>query len=551
MLGRTLGIDLGSSAIKVVELRQTLRGIELVRVETIPVAPEATADPSAQPVEATAAEATGAGDPEAGATTPPALAPELATALRSWAEPSMLAGARLVCAIPGDRVARRRLHLPFRDRRRIAQAVPFEVESETPFDLEDVFVDWERVGGEAGTAEIVATVTPRREVAMRLNALRECGVLPRVLEVEGLVLANLAEWIPLPGTRLLLDLGHRKTTLCLTVDGAPRFARTLPLGGAHLTAALARERSVSFEEAERSKERDGVIGAAGAAGALRVLDRLARDLLRTLGGLDAMLGAAADKSIDGIVLIGGGARLQRIDSFLAERTGIPTARLSIAPASPASALLAGGDPLRFAPALALALRGTLKARTQTNLMRDEFAPRRDLFRIARELRGSVGWAAAALALLIATGLNAIVLEARRASRLEAELAAIWQQAAPGRPLPANVSRALQDTLQQAQQRADLLGIYGGNLSALDLLAEISKLVPPDLAVVFEELSIDGQVVRVRGHTESFAAVDRLRAALAGFPNFGDIRVSEVQADATRGGNNFSVTISLAKAGPPR
>jgi general secretion pathway protein L len=541
MLGRTLGIDLGSSAIKVVELRQTLRGIDLVRIEAIPV------PPAPPPVEVPAGES----GSEAAEPGPTGLAPEIAAALRDWAAGADLAGARILCAIPGERVARRRLRLPFRDRRRISQAVPFEVESETPFELEDVFVDWEMVGGEAGSAEIVATVTPRREVAMRLLALRECGVLPRVLEVEGLVLANIAEWVALPGTRLLLDIGHRKTTLCLTVDGAPRFARTLLVGSAHLTEALARERGISFEEAERSKQRDGILGAARAEGAVRVLDRLARDLLRTLGGLEGMLGGAADKAIAGIVLLGGGARLQRLDTFLTERTGIPTERLAIAPDSPAGALIAGGDPLRFAPALALALRGTMKARTQTNLLREEFAPPRDLGRIVRALRGSAAWAGLALALMIAVSINSIALESRRATRLEAELQQIWQQAARGRPMPANVSRALQDTLQQAQQRADLLGIYGGSLSALDLLGEISRLVPPDLAVIFEELSIDGQVVRIRGHTESFAAVDRLRASLAGFPSFGDIRVSEVQADAARGGNNFSITISLAKAGATR
>jgi general secretion pathway protein L len=535
MIGRTLGIDIGSHAIKVVELRQTLRGIELVRVEAIAVPPPAPAGVAADGSSADEGPAAALGEAglDSATAAPPAFAPEVAAALRDWAASGTTAGARVVCAIPGERVARRRMRLPFRDRRRIAQAVPFEVESETPFELEDVFVDWELVGGGSAAAEIVATVTPR------------------VLEVEGLVLANIAEWIPLPGTRLLVDVGHRKTTLCLTIDGAPRFARTLPIGGSHVTEALARERNVSFDEAERSQLRDGVLEVPGAAAAVRVLERLARDLLRTIGGLDGIVGGASDKAIEGLVLIGGGARLQRLDQFFAERIGIPTARLSVAPGPPAGALLAGGDPLRFAPALALALRGTMKARTQTNLLRDEFAPRLDLGRIGRHLRGSAGWAALALVLAIAVGANSIVLESSRARRLEAELAQIWQQAAPGRPVPANVSRALQDTLLQAEQRADLLGIYGGSLSALDLLGEISRLVPPDLAVIFEEMSIDGQVVRIRGHTESFAAVDQLKASLSAFPNFGDIRVSEVQADSARGGNNFSVTISLAKAGGAR
>jgi len=540
MLGRSLGVDVGSHAIKVVELRQTLRGIELVRVQAIPVPAAA-----AEPVPAPAAEPAVGGDQAPVGPAP--FAPEVAAALREWAAGESLSGQRVVCAIPGDRVARRRMVLPFRDRRRIAQAVPFEVESETPFDLDDVFVDWELVGGGPASAEVVATVVPRREVALRLSALRDAGLAPRVLEVEGLALANLAEWVELPGTRLLIDLGHRKTTLCLTVAGAPRYARTLPIGGRHLTEALAADLGVSLDEAERRKQRDGLIGTAGAATA-RALERLARDLLRTLGGLEPVLGASADKAIDGIVLLGGGARLQRIDGWLAERTGIPTARLAVAPGSPAGALLAAGDPLRLAPALALALRGTLKARTRTNLMQKEFAPRIDLGRFGRQLRGTAFWAGLALLLAIAAGANKIALESRRADQLEAELAQIWQQAAPGRPVPADVSRALVETLHQTQQRAELLGIYGGNLSALDLLGEISRLVPANLAVIFEELSIDGQVVRIRGHTDSFAAVDQLKAALAGFPQFTDIRVSEIQADATRGGNNFSVTISLAKAG---
>jgi general secretion pathway protein L len=544
MLGRSLGLDVGSHSVKVVELRQTLRGIELVRVSAVPVeepGPDGSAPAPDAGVE-------GGGEP--GAVTP-AFGPATAQAIRECASAAEVGTDRVVCAIPGERVSRRRMHLPFRDRRRIAQAVPFEVESETPFELDEVFVDWEFTGSGPAGADVIATVVPRREVAGRLQALRDAGLAPRVLEVEGLVLANLAEWVELPGTRLIVDLGHSRTTLCLLVGGAPRAARTLPLGGRHLTEAIARERGVPLVEAERVKCRDGVLGVAGAEGSpagARALDRLARELVRSLGGLEGVLGASPEKAIEGMVLIGGGARLQRIDGFLAERTGIPTSRLTVAPGSPAGALLAAGDPLRFAPALALALRGTLKARTRMNFLQAEFAPRLDLRRYGSRLRGTAILAGVALALALGAGANRIAVQSQRAERVETELAALWNQAAPGRPLPSDVPGALQQTLREAQQRADLLGIYGGSLSALDLLVEISKLVPADLAVVFEELSIDGQVVRIRGHTPSFAAVDQLKAALAGFPHFADIRVAEVQADSARGGNNFSVTISLAKAG---
>jgi type IV pilus assembly protein PilM len=516
MLGKSTGLDLGSHSIKLVELRQSLRTVELGRIAAAPVAPGAT------PLEALAEAAASLG----------------------------LAGERVVCALPGDRVARRPIHFPFRDRRRIAQAVPFEVESETPFDLDEVFVDWELVGDQRAAADVVATVVPRAQVARQLEALRDAGVETRLLDVEGMVLANLAGFLDLPGTRLLADLGHRKTTLCLLVDGIPRAARTLPIGGRLLTEAIARERDVAWEEAERVKHRDGVLGADLAPtspAAARALERLVRELVRTVGGFESALGAPPEKAVDEITLLGGGARLQRIDEYLGAQLGIRSARLSVPPGEIPGAFLAAGDPLRFAPALALALRGTLRSRTRMNFLQAEFAPRVDVRRIARQLRSTAVLAAIALALALFAGGSRITAQSGRADALEAQLGQIWTAAQPGKPVPANVARSLEQALRDAQQRAEFLGIYGGKLSALDILTEISKLVPKDLAIIFEELSIDGQVVRFRGHTPSFAAVDQLKTALAAFPSFGEIRVSEIQADSNRGGNTFSVTIGLAQA----
>jgi type IV pilus assembly protein PilM len=515
MLGKSLGLDLGSHSIKIVELRQNLRTVEVARLQAVAVA-------------------NGANELDV---------------LRDCAQALGLAGERVVTAVPGDRVARRAMHFPFRERRRIAQAVPFEIENETPFDLDDVFVDWELVGEDRAASDVLASVVHRTEVASRLEALRDAGLGARVLEVEGLALANLAAFVEMPGTRLLIDLGHRKTTLCLLVDGVARAARTLPLGARLLTEAIARERNLDWDEAENAKCRDGVFGAdlAPSSPAIeRALTRLVRELVRTVGGFESALGAPPEKAIDEITLLGGGARLQRVDEYLSAQLGIRCARFSVPPGESTGAFLAAGDPLRFAPALALALRGTFRARTRMNFLQAEFAPRLDLRRILGQFRGSLVLAGIALVLLLATGVARVAIQNQRAAALEAELAQIWNQVQPGKPMPSNVSRGLEGALREAQQRADFLGIYGGNLSALDILTEISKLVPKDLDVIFEEMSIDGQVVRFRGHTKSFAAVDQLKTALAAFPHFGEIRVAEIQADSARGGNNFSVTIGLTQ-----
>jgi len=515
MLGKSTGLDLGSHSIKLVELRQSFRQVEVGRLAAAPVPQGATPR----------------------------------DALRDAAETLGLRAERVVAALAGDRVARRAMRFPFKDRRRIAQAVPFEVESETPFDLDSVFVDWEPVGERGANAEVIATIVPRAEVAAEIEGLRAANVEPRLLEVEGLALANLAAFVELPGTRLLVDLGHRKTTLCLLVDGAARAARTLPIGGRALTEGIARERGIEWDDAERLKHRDGVLGPdlrPTSPAAERALSRLVRELVRTIGGFESALGMPPEKAIDEVTILGGGARLQRIDEYLAAQLGIKTARFTVPPGDATGAFLAAGDPLRYAPALALALRGTLRSRTRTNFLMDEFAPRLDLRRFGAQFRGTAVLAAIALVLALASAAVSVVFESRRAAGLEAQLAQIWSEAQPGKPVPTDVAKSLDQALRDSQQRAEFLGIYGGNLSALDVLTEVSKLVPKDLAVIFEELSIDGQVVRLRGHTPSYAAVDQLKTALAAFPHFGEIRVSEIQSDSQRGGNTWSITIGLSK-----
>jgi Tfp pilus assembly protein PilN len=104
---------------------------------------------------------------------------------------------------------------------------------------------------------------------------------------------------------------------------------------------------------------------------------------------------------------------------------------------------------------------------------------------------------------------------------------------------------MKEAVRRSQQRADTLGIYRGNLSALQVLTEISSRVPEGLDVIFEELSIDRQVIQIKGHTPSFENVDRLVAELEKYAPFSEITPGETTKDARRGGRTFSLRISLS------
>ena len=514
ILKNVLGLDLGSHSLKAVEFRQTLRGLEAVQLRSL-----CRADPEIP-------------------------LPEL---VAGFVQLHGLSAENVVTALPGDRISARRLEFPFRERRKLAQAVPFEVEGDLPFDLDEFVVDWDIVGGDHARAEVIAALAPRSAVSDQLQTLRAAGCEPHVLEAEGLVLGNLATVFDLPGARLLVDLGHRRSSFCLLLDGRAVAARTVALGGATLTEGLAKDRGLSPEDAERTKCEDGLLGPgtlvrSPEAGA--VLDRIAREIVRTLASLEPVLVQHGSDAVRELTLFGGTSQAEHIDEYLAERTGISAARLGLPTLGPSAGLAAGGAPTLFAPAIALALRGTAQARTRMNFRREEFAVRLDLGRYRRDF-GWTGLLAAVTVLLaiVSFGVNT-VLESRRASAIEAEIAHLYSEAIPG-PVPASAVAGLREAVRAANDRAEFLGVYRGNLSALDVLTEISKRVPPDLDIVFEELSIDRQTVRMRVYAKSFEAADRLGAELAKFAPFAQARIGAIETDRKRGGKRFNVTISLA------
>jgi general secretion pathway protein L len=219
------------------------------------------------------------------------------------------------------------------------------------------------------------------------------------------------------------------------------------------------------------------------------------------------------------------------------------------PESEGSALVAGGDPVIFAPAIALALRGTAEARTRMDFRQDAFAYRTDLRQFfGRDLRWTAGLGAAAALLLVASVATSITLESRRASALRADMVQLYREAFPDQPTPERPLAAMRDAVSAARNRADFLGVYGANRSALDLLAELSRRVPKDLEVKFEEVNIDGRVIRIKVFAKGFEAADRLESALAREAPFTGAKAGEITTDRKRGGQTFNLNISLSGSG---
>ena len=514
LIKNVVGLDLGSHTLKAVELRQNLREVEPVQFRS---------------------EAWNLAD-----------VPE-SDRLEHFVRSHELPAHQIVCAISGQHLSTRNLGFPFSDKRRLDRAVPFEVEDNIPFDIEDLVIDWDWLRRESSEAEVTVCMAPRESIRQILEQFSEAQLQPRIVEADGLVLANLATIFGLEGTHLLADIGHRTTQFTLLIDGRPALSRSLSGAGEALSQAIARDRGWSFEEAERFKCEQGLLGdgfeQAGSE-AIAVLDQISREIVRTLETPAAR--SAGALNLPKVTLLGGTSRLHKLEDYLGERTGYETQRLSLPPGAEDAALMSGGDPALYGKAMALALRNTSRAETAMDFRQGEFRYRQDFRRfIDSDLRAPIALSVLVLLLFIGQIGNGIATTSRQSEQVRDQVAELYQEAFPDEAPPSNPLSALRRHIDEARERADFLGAYGKLQSALDLLGEISQRIPSDIEVGFDELNIDRRVIRIKVHAPNFEAVDRITNALSDESAFRNTKVAgDIQNDKRRGGVTFSLNIAL-------
>lgn len=512
-----LGLDIGSHTLKAVELRISPRSLEPGQLRVHPRIDGAA---------------------------------PLAEHLQRFIAMHKLPIGHVATALPARQLSTRRLEFPFSDSRRLAQAIPFEVESETPFRLDDIVVDWNLLRAEKNQGVVAATLAKRTHVGELLARLQEGGCDPHVIEAEGLVLANLAGVFRLEGTHLLVDIGHEKTTFCALFDGRPMLSHSIPVAGRAMTEAIAAEMGLPYDVAEQRKCESGVLGRGGSSGSpgvLAIVDRIAREAVRTLEAAEMRQGEGPAIREAKLTLIGGSARLDRIDEVLAKRTGLPTHRLRMPADAPHAKLVEGIDPVLFAPAIALALRLSGEPATRMNFRQGEFAFRQDLASyFGRELRPTVILAAVLAGLLLVQTVSTIVLQSRREGRHGEAMKTLFASAFPDKqPVPDEPASAFGGELRSARERAEFLGLYSNDRSALQLLAELSRTIPKELEVRINEVSIDRTQIRLDVAAGGYEAADRLTAVLARSDAFRGAKVAgSVRTDTKTGGVSFDVSIPL-------
>lgn len=378
-----------------------------------------------------------------------------------------LAASRLVqqvdgvaTALDGDRAFIHRISLPPAAAKRLAEVLPFELESQVPVDIDELVYDYRLLprANEKEPLTVLSAAARTEHVRARIALVREAlGREPDRVSCGSIALANLGAVVPtLRGTApiALLDLGGRRTEATLIERGDPVNVRTLSRG---------------------------VEGLPGTAVAL------AAELRQTL----LSWASKENKQVQAIYLLGGGSAAEGADRYLAHELGVPVEPLPALNIQGIASEQVAMVP-RFAKAIALAL-GAAGRGHDVDLRQGPLAFQRGYGFLKEKAPILVGLGAAILvSFLFATWAEMRALD-RENTVLADQLALQSKQMLGEETSDPEVARDLLEKARTPDEPDPL-----PQMDAFDVIVEISKAVPTTVTHDIEEFDMQRGHVKVLG-----------------------------------------------------
>src|SRR5512139_936470 len=154
---------------------------------------------------------------------------EISEQVRRFLEQHGVEPDTVLSSVPGDLVAFRTFYLPFRDRKRLDQTVPFELENQVPFGLDEVVVDYHVLRREGAGTLVLAALVQRKDLEQHLALLSGAGLDPKVVDLAPLATLNVLSLLgnELPKNFVYIDGNLHRTIVALYRDGELTGLRTL------------------------------------------------------------------------------------------------------------------------------------------------------------------------------------------------------------------------------------------------------------------------------------------------------------------------------------
>lgn len=275
---------------------------------------------------------------------------------------------KVFCSLPEGKSFLRVIETPRLSDTELEEAIAWQVEENIPMGLDQLYYDWlplqRNFSQDPKKMNILLVAVARGIVDAFLEVLESAGLQIVGMGTESMaqVQSLLAEDVTSKETVLIVDIGDRRTTFTFAVGGTPCFTSSVSLSSQMMTDAIAKTLRIPTEEAEKLKLEQGIGSFVKKDPLFRSVEPVLENLIRYLQtSMDFFVtGLKFSRSVDRIILCGGGSNAEGFSVYLGKRLGKlvergnPWVRMNIQEVLPA---IPYQDALRYSTAIGLAWQG--------------------------------------------------------------------------------------------------------------------------------------------------------------------------------------------------
>ena len=299
----TVGIDIGSSSVKLVQVKEQKGAFTLLSVGILPLPAEAIVDNTLMD------------------------SSSIVETIKNLVKSLDITAKDAASSISGNAVIIRKIVLPSMSSEELEDQIHWEAEQYIPFDINDVNIDFQILGQDEhdpSRMNVLLVASKRDIVNDYIAVFNETGLKLAVLDVDSFAVQNAFEinYDVFPEEVVaLVNIGANIMNLNIVKDGVSLFTRDVQTGGSLYTDEIQKQFGVSSEEAERIK----ISGDCPDRGKLQdIIARLNETLaLEMRRSLDFYNSTASEGKISKVMLSGGAAKTSMLTDAVSQRLGVP------------------------------------------------------------------------------------------------------------------------------------------------------------------------------------------------------------------------------------
>ena len=408
----------------------------------------------------------------------------------------------------------RNLTLPFTDRKKIEQVLPFELEDRLPVEMKSMLVDFIVAKEKPDGADIIAAMINREYLSDKLSILNAHGINPNSIGISGIAAAQAIAEDGGAESFVVIDIGTSWATVFIVLDRQITLIRSLAI------PAMAEDQAGMADPFFLSVKQTLL--------ACRLMNTDNPEYCVYLTGIHYQWIDAAALS-------------QRLNGVEVRAYGLndrPTIKFQ-------PDIRNHYQPEVMDRVLAIALKGGSRSRL-FNFRKNEFKKRKS----SREFRNLLlkGAVPLLVAVLAVAGYGAYEYRAllARQEQLRSQIVEVFQETVPGIERIVNPLQQLQVINNQIRATYKPGGDNRAGITIIDLLAELSARIPASYRVKVVRLVGDADTVRIKALTGDFNTVDNIQKELEKSEFFRNVIISSANQSSQNDEVSFELKLDLAR-----